>query len=165
LLRALGDVLRAAHRPEAWARCAEEELRVLDPDLPVLSDRRRELRRRLAAAYEHELGRPAAALRHLRALLGLKWTTTHGSGPEELDAIEAALLRLLRASASWIELEHSSQVTPQPQRRHRRLGGVGRLREERLHARGCGGCLPRRSRFALMIWKARAVWALRRADQ
>jgi len=105
LLRALGGSLRAVRRPDAWARCAEEELKVLDPESPVLSDRRRELQRELAATYELELGRPHAALRHLRALARLQWSETHGAGTEELDAIENALLRLLRRAQSPIELE------------------------------------------------------------
>jgi tetratricopeptide (TPR) repeat protein len=133
LLRALGDALRAAGRPDAWARCAEEELRVLDPDAPVLSDRRRLLRRDLAVAYERELGRPGDALRHLRALVKLKWTETHGAGTEELDTIENTLLGLLRAEENWVELENrlAAHVERRPDDPDRWLE-LARLREERL---------------------------------
>ncbi len=105
LLRALGSALCGTGRIDAWARCAEAELRALDPEAPVLSDRRRELRRELATAYELQLGRPGAALHHFRELADLKWTETHGAGTAELDAIESALLRLLRTEGSWIEFE------------------------------------------------------------
>jgi tetratricopeptide (TPR) repeat protein len=133
LLRGLGDALRAAGRNDAWARCAEEELQVLDPEAPVLSDRRRELQRDLAAAYEHDLGRPDAALRHLRALVALKWTETHGTGTEELDAIENGLLRLLRREKNWVELE--ARLTAHVERRGDDAESwheLARLREERL---------------------------------
>ncbi|MBW2287440.1 MAG: tetratricopeptide repeat protein [Deltaproteobacteria bacterium] len=105
LLSALGSALHDTGRTDAWARCAEAELHALDPEAPVFSDRRRELRRELATAYELRLGRPGAALCHLRELADLKWTETHGAGTGELDAIESALLRLLRAEGSWIEFE------------------------------------------------------------
>jgi len=104
VLRALGRALRDTGNPDAWARCAERELAILDPTLPALSDRRRALRQELAACYEHELDRPDDALRHLRALLDLKWTEAHGAGAEDLAAIESAVLRLLRRQQAWIEL-------------------------------------------------------------
>ncbi|MFQ5415735.1 MAG: tetratricopeptide repeat protein, partial [Myxococcota bacterium] len=135
LLRTLGDALRAAKRTEAWARCAEQELRTLDPDAPVLSDRRRLLRRELAVAYEEELGRPDAALRHLRALLALKWSEAHGAGGDELDAIENAALRLLRCEGSWIELcdRLETHLERRPDDPDRWLE-LARLREERLRS-------------------------------
>ena len=36
--------MRACGETEAWANCAEEELRALDPEAPVFHERRRELR-------------------------------------------------------------------------------------------------------------------------
>jgi tetratricopeptide (TPR) repeat protein len=133
LLRALGGTLHQAGRPDAWARCAEAELHALDPTEPVLSDRRRELRRELATAYEQQLGQPDAALRHLRELADLKWTETHGAGTGELDAIESALLRLLRAEGGWIELE--TQLASHLERHPDGIEAwreLARLREERL---------------------------------
>jgi len=135
LLRALGRSLRAAGWPEAWARCAEEELRTLDPTSAVLSDRRRELQRDLAECYERELGRPDAALRHLRPLIELKWTDSHGAGAEERSAIEGALLRLLRQQRAWIEL--ADRLARHLVHRPDDVDAwreLARLREERLHS-------------------------------
>lgn len=135
LLRALGSALLGTGNIEAWARCAEAELHALDPEAPVLSDRRRELRRELATAYELQLGRPDAALRHLRELVDLKWTETHGAGTGELDAIESALLRLLRAEGGWIEFE--TRLGTHLARHPEDLDAwreLARLREERLRS-------------------------------
>ena len=103
LLRALGESLRAAGPAQAWARCAEAELRALDPTAPVFEDRRLELARALAHAYEHELRRPDQALRHLRSLTD--GPAARALPPEVFLEIEDALLRLLRAVAGPIELE------------------------------------------------------------
>jgi len=133
LLRTLGGALEAAALPEAWARCAEHELRGLDPDAPVFAERRRELHRRLARCYEEVLGRPDAALSHLWALI------EHPSGdesPGDLDEIESGLLRLLRAEGNWVELE--GRLAAHLERRPDDAEGwleLARLRDEHLHAR------------------------------
>ncbi len=134
LLAALGHALRGAGRADAWARCAEEELRCLDPQAPVFAERRRELRSALAVAYEQVLGRSRVALRHLRALVDDRPT---GAEPSDaaLDASEAALLRLLRAEGLFVELEVRTTA-----RFARGQAGaedwleLARLRAERLHA-------------------------------
>jgi len=133
LLRALGRSLREAGWLDAWARCAEAELAGLDPEAPVFLDRRRELQRELARAYEGALARPDEALRHRRALLD-------GAAPAELagpalDAEEQALLRGLRAQSRVVELE--VRLAARLARRPRDPEGwleLGRLREERLRA-------------------------------
>jgi len=103
LLRELGAAMRKSHDPSSWASCAEEELKALDPEAPVFEDRRLELHRELAHAYERELGRPDAALHHLRAL--------SDSGNEQqvqgetTKARDNALLQLLEIQGNWIEFE------------------------------------------------------------
>ncbi|MEE9608216.1 MAG: tetratricopeptide repeat protein, partial [Myxococcota bacterium] len=116
LLRALGDTLESTGMRNAWVRCAEAELAALDANAPVFSERRRDLRRRLAEACERELARPDRALSHLRALADRELptpATTGATAPPE----ERALLRLLRAEGSWVELE-------------RRLAGALELRPD-----------------------------------
>ncbi len=134
LLAALGDALRGAGRTDAWARCAEEELRCLDAQAPVFAERRRELRSALALAYEQALGRPRAALRHLRALVDDR---PSGADPSDaaLDASELALLRLLRAEGLFAELEAraSTRFTRREASAEDWLE-LARLRAERLHA-------------------------------
>jgi tetratricopeptide (TPR) repeat protein len=134
LLRALGEALRAAGPPEAWARCAEAELRALDPAAPVFEDRRRELARSLAQAYEHELRRPEEALRHLRTLVD--GPAAGGLAPEARREGEAALLRLLRRCAGPVELE--SRLAAWLEQGPGSAEGwleLARLRDEKLHAR------------------------------
>jgi len=133
LLRALGESLRSAGPPEAWARCAEAELRALDPAAPVFEDRRVELARALAHGYEHTLHRPDAALRHLRALGSDP--AARALGPEVSREIEAALLRLLRACAGPVELESqlAAQLERGPATAEEWLE-LARLRDEKLRA-------------------------------
>lgn len=103
LLRALGAVLTGLGRPDHAARVAEEELRALDPDAPVFRERRRELHRELARLHGRELGRPAEARRHWRALLDADRLE-----PEDArlrDEAERELLGSLRAARSPVELE------------------------------------------------------------
>ncbi len=102
ILSALAAAERAIGRVGAWARHAERELAALDP-APVFDDRRRELRRELAFAYDADLARPDAALAHLRALLDAADVALLGR--EMLDRAELACLRLLRADGSSVELE------------------------------------------------------------
>jgi tetratricopeptide (TPR) repeat protein len=102
LLQSLADAQRASGRTAAWARHAEHELAALDP-APVFDDRRRELRRELAFAYDGELARSDAALAHLRALLDASDAALLGR--ETLDRVELACLHLLRADGCFVELE------------------------------------------------------------
>lgn len=102
ILSSLAAAERAIGRIGAWARHAERELAALDP-APVFDDRRRELRRELAFAYDAELGRPDAALAYLRALLDAGDAALLGR--ETLDRVELACLRLLRAESNFVELE------------------------------------------------------------
>jgi tetratricopeptide (TPR) repeat protein len=134
LLASLGEALRASCLPDAWARCAEEELAGLDPHAPVFRERRRELQRELAQVYEGELGRPDAALRHLRALVEEPPPEDDPGAAERLDRAEQTLLRLLRGQRDWVELERRLGV------RLARDGGdadgwleLAQLRAERLH--------------------------------
>ncbi len=102
LLRELGYSLRVAGEPEAWARCAEQELHILDREKDVFAERRVELHRELARTYEQELGRPDTALEHLIALVNAGASTD--SDPAETSDT-SSLLRLLRVQGNWIELE------------------------------------------------------------
>jgi tetratricopeptide (TPR) repeat protein len=133
LLRALGESLRAAGPPQAWARSAEAELRALDPAAPVFEDRRRELARALARAYEHELHRPDLALRHLRSLAEGPAARAHS--PEARQEIEDALLRLLRVCAGPVELEShlAARLARAPAGAEDWLE-LARLRDEKLRA-------------------------------
>lgn len=102
MLRELGHALRAAGDAEAWARCAEQELLILDREKDVFAERRVELHRELARTYEQKLGRPDTALEHLIALVDSGAST-------DFDRAETSetstLLRLLRVQGNWIELE------------------------------------------------------------
>jgi tetratricopeptide (TPR) repeat protein len=113
ILQALAAAERASGRIGAWARHAERELAALAPE-PVFDDRRRELRRELAFAYDAELGRPDAALAHLRALLDAGDMALLGR--EMLDRVELTCLRLLRAEHDAVEFERRLAL---------RLGRVG----------------------------------------
>ena len=132
ILHALAESHRRAARLEAWAQCTEQELAALDP-VPVFDDRRRELRRELALAYEAQLAQPDAALRHLRALLD--------AGDDELlgadarDRLERTCLKLLRCADDPTELEArlSRFLEHNPDSVERWLE-LARLREERLHS-------------------------------
>jgi tetratricopeptide (TPR) repeat protein len=133
LLRAFGEALQAAGPPDAWARCAEEELCALDTRAPVFDDRRRTLHRELAATYERELGRPDTALRHLRALVSAPPSADDPAASAALDEAEAALLRLLEAEGNWVELE--SRLAVHLERRPDDLEGwlgLAHLRAEKL---------------------------------
>jgi len=144
LLRALGESLRAGSSPQAWARCAEAELRALDPAAPVFEDRRLELSRALAHAYEHELYRPDQALRHLRSLSDGPAART--LPPEVFREIEDALLRLLRACAGPVELE--SHLAAQLARGPATAEGwleLARLRDEKLRASAAAAQAYRRA--------------------
>ncbi len=132
LLRELGSALLKSHDPSSWASCAEEELKTLDPDAPVFDDRRLELHRELARAYARELGRPDAALHHLRAL-------ADGGHDQEVQgesgkAKDNALLQLLETQGNWIELEErlAEHLRRHPEDPEGWLR-LGRLRAERLH--------------------------------
>ncbi|MFV1977900.1 MAG: tetratricopeptide repeat protein [Myxococcota bacterium] len=132
LLRELGAALRNSHDPSSWASCAEEELKALDPEAPVFDDRRLELHRELARAYEWELGRPDAALHHLRAL-----SDSANEQPmqgESTKAKDNALLKLLETQGNWIEFEArlAAHLKHQPDDPEGWLK-LGRLRAERLH--------------------------------
>jgi tetratricopeptide (TPR) repeat protein len=102
ILASLANAERAIGRVGAWARHAERELAALDP-APVFDDRRRELRRELALAYDADLARPDAALAHVRALLDASDVALLGRDTQ--DRVEQVCLRLLRAEGSWVELE------------------------------------------------------------
>jgi tetratricopeptide (TPR) repeat protein len=130
ILASLANAERAIGRIGAWARHAERELATLDP-APVFDDRRRELRRELAFAYDADLARPDAALAHLRALLDADDVALLGR--DVLDRVERTCLRLLRADDSWVELERRLA------RRLERIGGsasewldLAQIREETL---------------------------------
>jgi tetratricopeptide (TPR) repeat protein len=130
LLRALADAHRAAGRTEEWATYAEQELAALEPT-PVFDDRRRELRRALALAYDAELGRPDASLQHLRALLDAGEDAL--LGVDVVQQLEDIALRLLRAEGDPIELE--ARLAQRLARDAEDPDGwleLARLREERL---------------------------------
>ncbi len=132
LVRELGLSLRDSRDTISWASCAEEELRDLDPEAPVFEDRRIELHRELARAYEFDLGRPDAALVHLRALAdsGNDQFGTAGA----TTAAENKLLQLLRLQGNWVELE--ARFTTQLERWPDDPQGwleLGRVRDEQLH--------------------------------
>ncbi len=132
LLRELGSALRRSHDLSSWASCAEEELKALDPEARVFDDRRLELRRDLARVYERELGRPDAALRHLRALVDSGEYRHAQDGSTK--AKDNALLRLLEIQGNWLELEtrlgaHLKRHGDDPEGWLK----LGRLRAERLH--------------------------------
>ena len=78
-------------------------MNALDSEAPVFDDRRLELHRELARAYERELGRPDAALHHLRVLSDSgNEQPVHG---ESTKAKDDALLQLLEIQGNWIEFE------------------------------------------------------------
>jgi len=132
ILHALAESHRRAARLEAWAQCTEQELAALDP-VPVFDDRRRELRRELALAYEARLAMPDAALRHLRALLDAGDDELLGT--EVRDRLERTCLKLLRCADDPTELEArlSRFLERNPDSAERWLE-LARLREERLHS-------------------------------
>ncbi len=97
LLRSLGAALRPSAPSEVWARCAEAELESLDASDPVFAERRQALHGDLGQVYRR-IGRPDAALRHLRPLVDAHEV-------ERSRELEEALLDLLRGAGAWIELE------------------------------------------------------------
>ncbi len=158
LLRCLSSALLSRGRKDLWARTAEEELRSLDPEAEVFAERRQQLRLELARAYDAELGRPDAALHHLRELVDGGVSAAEAHGASYFDEAEQALLRLLRAERNDIELErrlsrHLTRVGAasapgegtegDPGSNETRRGEatlwleLARLRRERLH-RPCG---------------------------
>ena len=140
LLRGLGDTLRREGRPELWARVAEEELRHLDPDAPVFQERLRTLHRDLARGYAGELNRPDAAIAHWSRLLDQRLVE---AGTADHEEAEGALLALLRATRSSLDLEarlgdrlaRDPESIPQELRCELWLE-LGRLRREQLHRPG-----------------------------
>jgi tetratricopeptide (TPR) repeat protein len=102
ILRCLAETHRRCGDREAWAEAAEAELSALRPE-PVFDDRRRELRQQLAVAWFTELGRPDAALRHLRSLLDSGEDDLLGR--ESVARLERIALRALRAADLPVELE------------------------------------------------------------
>jgi tetratricopeptide (TPR) repeat protein len=102
ILRCLAETQRRMGDREGWAEAAEAELAALRPE-PVFDDRRRELRQQLAVAWFTELGRPDAALRHLRALLDSGEDDLLGR--ETMARLERIALRALRAADLPVELE------------------------------------------------------------
>ena len=135
LLRNLGDALRATGPWDAWARCAEEELRCLEAIAGGSAARCSELHRELAVVYERDLGRPPAALPHLRALVSAAPPADDDAATERFEAAEIALLRLLESAGSWIELEErlSAHVERVPQDAAAWLA-LARLRDEKLRS-------------------------------
>jgi tetratricopeptide (TPR) repeat protein len=132
VLRALADSHRRAGRLEAWADYTEQELASLDPT-PVFDDRRRELYRELALAYDTKLSRPDAALRYLRALLDSDAEPLLGA--ELRDRLEHACLRLLRCANDPTELEaRLSRYLARNAEDVERWLELAQLREERMHA-------------------------------
>jgi tetratricopeptide (TPR) repeat protein len=130
VLRSLAAAHRRAGQIEWWAETAEVELAALDAS-PVFDDRRRELRRTLALAYDSELPRPERALRHLRALLDAGEDELLGA--EALDRLEEALLRRLREAGACAELE--ARLSRHLARRPDEAAGwleLARLRDEQL---------------------------------
>jgi tetratricopeptide (TPR) repeat protein len=130
-LRALADAQQRRGNLEGWAETAEEELASLG-DQPVFAERRRELRRELALAYDETLARPAAALDHLRILLDDD--QEEALGETVLDQLEKVALRLLREAGVPVELEarltrHLERCTGAPEL----WLELARVREGQLH--------------------------------
>ncbi len=141
-LRSLGASLRASGAVDAWSRCANDELALLDGSK---SERRRvaELHFELAEIDRLRLARPDSAIAHLRALTDvMAESELESSGPlspEQRDRVERTLLELLRGCGNTVELA---------QRLERRLErddldgdqrsdgwrDLARLRAERLHS-------------------------------
>jgi len=152
LLRGLSSVFLSLGRKDLWARTAEEELASLEPEEEVFAERRRELQLELGRAYDSELGRPDAALRHLREFVDGGVAAEHAKDPSRFEEAKKALLRLLRAGRNDIELErrlsqHLARSAPAPdpgKDDHSQAGNaprreadlwleLARLRRERLH--------------------------------
>jgi tetratricopeptide (TPR) repeat protein len=132
ILHTLAESHRKAGRLEDWAQRSEEELASLD-QTPVFDDRRRELRRELALAYDAKLAKRGEALRHLRALLDAGDAELLGA--EVRDRLEHMCLRLLRRADDPTELE--ARLATYLERNDgdtARWLEIARLREERLHA-------------------------------
>ena len=71
----------------------------------MFDERRREIQLELARVYTSELGRPDAALQHLREIVDGGIATENTQNPSAFEDAEKALLRLLRAGRNDIELE------------------------------------------------------------
>jgi tetratricopeptide (TPR) repeat protein len=139
LLLRLSSAFLSMGRKDLWARTAEEELRSLDPLADVFLERRRELQLELARAYDAELGRPDAAIRHLRELVDAGMGAVGAEDPSIFEEAEQALLRLLRASRNDVELEwrlsqHLARSPRAPGEEHdeRPAADEGRRREKEL---------------------------------
>jgi lipopolysaccharide biosynthesis regulator YciM len=152
LLDQLSSVFLSLGRKDLWARTAEEELASRDPGAEGSAQRRRKLQLMLARGYETDLGRPDAALRHLRELLDEGTAATGAEDSSGFKEAEEALLRLLRAQRNDIELEQRlsqclARSAPAPdlsdddqcqmdEARRENAGlwlELARLRRERLH--------------------------------
>jgi tetratricopeptide (TPR) repeat protein len=105
LLGRLSAVFLSLGRRDLWARVAEEELASLDSGAEVFDERRREIQLELARVYNAELGRPEAALRHLREIVDGGIATADGRDASSFEEAERSLLSLLRAGRNDIELE------------------------------------------------------------
>lgn len=117
LLQGLGRSLKHTAQFAAWAQVAETELEALDPNVPVFSERRRELHRELAQCYENRLSQPQKAIQHYAALIALL-SVGEDISPHEYDAAETRLLELLRQEGS-----HAATVACL-QKRVERSGGT-----------------------------------------
>jgi tetratricopeptide (TPR) repeat protein len=131
VLRSLAECHRASGDLEAWASVCEQELAALDAS-PVFEERRRELHRALANAFQTELSRPGVALAHLRALLD---APGDDFGNEERARLELTCLDLLRDIDDPVE--HERRLADYLHRHDDESAlwvELARLREERLHA-------------------------------
>ncbi len=158
LLRSLGEALRSCAPSEVWARCAEAELESLEAGEPVFAERRQALHADLARVYRR-IGRPDAALRHLRPLVDAQ---PDGTGRSR--ELESELLRLLRGAGAWLELEQ--RWTAHLERWPDPAGWLelARLRDERLHSPARAAEAYRRS-LALSPRSLAALRGLRTAAE
>jgi len=132
LLPRAAAALRAARRLTEWTRIAEEELHAPSGRAGSPSPERRiELRRQLARAFQGPLARPERALPHLRALADGE----PGGAPAATLAERAQLLDALRAERAGLELARrlAEWLRAQPDDLAVR-GELARLYEERLGA-------------------------------
>ncbi|MEE8580515.1 MAG: tetratricopeptide repeat protein [Myxococcota bacterium] len=170
LLRELGDSLRDAGFLDAWARAAEQELRSLPAGDPHCTGRRIALHFALATTYQSSLALPAAALRHLLALMRLSETPSGALDAEQLERLEQSLLSRLRADRNHVELEKMLLARLSRREQHD-LGAedagewieLARLREEGLHAPAAAATAYRKA-LELHPTSQPAIRGLRRAS-